>query len=58
MDRHQAISDFLAKRHYAAINPVAALIDMDGTLYVSMGHHADAWMKLVSGISLGLSPRK
>ena len=54
MDRHQAISDFLAKRHYAAINPVAALIDMDGTLYDSMGHHADAWMKMVSGLGINM----
>ena len=54
MDRHQAISDFLAKRHYAAINPVAALIDMDGTLYDSMGHHADALMKMVSGLGINM----
>ena len=26
--------------------PIAALIDRDGTLYDSMGNHADAWMKM------------
>lgn len=27
--------------------PKAALIDMDGTLYDSMGNHAEAWMRMV-----------
>lgn len=28
--------------------PVAALIDMDGTLYDSMGNHADAWLRVAT----------
>lgn len=36
------ILSFLRRRHYKQLQPLAALIDMDGTLYDSMGNHADA----------------
>lgn len=32
--------------------PAAALIDMDGTLYDSMGHHADAWYRMISELGI------
>lgn len=34
------------------MQPLAALIDMDGTLYDSMGNHADAWYRMVSEIGI------
>lgn len=43
------------KRHgYSAVHPIAALCDMDGTLYDSMPRHADAWhrMMLDQGIDI------
>ncbi len=40
------IRNFLGKHHYHAVVPKAALLDMDGTIYDSMGHHADAWTKM------------
>jgi len=48
MDQRQLIKDFLHKRHFNQVAPLAALIDMDGTLYDSMGNHADAWMKAIA----------
>ncbi|MBR4722086.1 MAG: HAD-IA family hydrolase [Muribaculaceae bacterium] len=46
MDERQQIEQFLRRRHFHQVLPIAALIDMDGTLYDSMGNHADAWMKM------------
>lgn len=43
-----AVTAFLKKHGYANVNPKAALCDMDGTLYDSMPHHADAWHKVIS----------
>lgn len=37
------ITDYRERRRYKRLQPVAALIDMDGTLYDSMGNHAEAW---------------
>lgn len=45
-DMIDIIKNFLHERHYKAVLPKAALLDMDGTIYDSMGHHADAWMKM------------
>ena len=43
-----AVKNFLSKHGYSSLNPKAALCDMDGTLYDSMPHHADAWHKVIS----------
>lgn len=40
------IKDYIARRRYKRLQPLAALVDMDGTLYDSMGHHADAWTRM------------
>lgn len=37
------LSDYMARRRYTRLQPLAALVDMDGTLYDSMGNHATAW---------------
>ena len=44
----EVITSFLKRRHYKQLQPLAALIDMDGTLYDSMGNHANAWHKLAT----------
>ena len=49
------ITDFLKKRHYKQVQPLAALIDMDGTLYDSMGNHADAWHRMISELGITCS---
>lgn len=56
MDQRQLITNFLRKRHYSQVTPIAALIDMDGTLYDSMGKHADAWMESIA--EEGLTARR
>lgn len=48
IDEQKAILNYLARRDLMSFAPVAALIDMDGTLYDSMGHHADAWHRLMT----------
>lgn len=46
MDFKDILLQFLRRRHFRGVMPKAALLDMDGTLYDSMGNHADAWMSL------------
>lgn len=46
MELKNILTSFLRRRHFCGIMPRAALLDMDGTLYDSMGNHADAWMRL------------
>jgi HAD superfamily hydrolase (TIGR01509 family) len=46
------ILSFLQRRHYKQMQPLAALIDMDGTLYDSMGNHADAWHRLATELGI------
>lgn len=46
------ILSFLKRRHYKRLQPLAALIDMDGTLYDSMGNHADAWHRLATELGI------
>lgn len=46
------IQDFLARQNYISVIPRAALIDMDGTLYDSMPHHALAWRQMLSEIGI------
>lgn len=40
------ISAYLQRTDFDKLEPKAALIDMDGTLYDSMPHHADAWKQM------------
>lgn len=49
---NEEIDSFLERHNYIALEPRAALIDMDGTLYDSMPRHADAWMKMVGEIGI------
>ncbi len=42
------VINFLRKNNYKSVNPQAALCDMDGTLYDSMPHHAQAWHQVIS----------
>ena len=37
IDEQKAILNYLARRDLMSFSPVAALIDMDGTLYDSLG---------------------
>lgn len=46
------INAFLKQRHYKAVQPLAALIDMDGTLYDSMKNHARAWQRMVTDLGI------
>ena len=46
------ILSFLQRHHYKHLQPLAALIDMDGTLYDSMGNHADAWHRLATELGI------
>jgi HAD superfamily hydrolase (TIGR01509 family) len=43
----EAVKAFLLKHGYKNVNPKAALCDMDGTLYDSMPHHAEAWHTVI-----------
>lgn len=40
------LTDYMARRRYKRLQPLAALIDMDGTLYNSMPNHAEAWYRM------------
>lgn len=40
------LKDYMERRRYKRLQPLAALIDMDGTLYDSMGNHAEAWYRM------------
>lgn len=48
MNELKAITDYMARNDLMSFAPAAALIDMDGTLYDSMPHHADAWYRLMT----------
>lgn len=40
------LKDYAERHRYKRLQPLAALVDMDGTLYDSMGNHADAWVRM------------
>lgn len=44
----EAIERYRLRTGYRVISPMAALIDMDGTLFDSMANHAAAWQRMVS----------
>lgn len=50
------IADFLKSHHYSRLTPVAALIDMDGTLYDSMPSHARAWHRMITELGIEADP--
>lgn len=52
MNELQAIQNYMTRNDLMSFAPTTALIDMDGTLYDSMGHHADAWYRLISGLGI------
>ena len=41
-----------AAQQRLAMRPKAVLFDMDGTLYDSMGNHADAWLRMVTELGI------
>lgn len=47
-----AITEYLRRNSFISIQPRAALIDMDGTLYDSMPSHARAWQKMMSELGI------
>lgn len=50
----EQILAFLHRHHMESITPVAALIDMDGTLYDSMKNHAAAWKRMTDEIGMNI----
>ncbi|MBD5235475.1 MAG: HAD-IA family hydrolase [Barnesiella sp.] len=51
----QALQRFAVRKGLASASSLrfrAALIDMDGTLYDSMGHHTLAWHKMISDLGI------
>lgn len=46
------IAAYLRRNKLLSFTPLAALVDMDGTLYNSMPKHADAWMQLCAENSI------
>lgn len=52
MTEQQAIINYMERNGLMSFAPAAALIDMDGTLYDSMGHHADAWYRMISELGI------
>ena len=53
-----AIDKFRASHGYSRTEPLAALFDMDGTLYDSMPGHAQAWMKMCREVGLKATPEE
>lgn len=49
----QILSDYKIRHRYNRLQPLAALIDMDGTLYDSMPKHAKAWQQMCAENGLG-----
>lgn len=45
---NKALSHWRERTGYAALDPRAALFDMDGTLYDSMGNHTASWYRLMT----------
>ncbi len=51
-DFKMIVERYLAKHGHERFAPKAALIDMDGTLYDSMGNHANAWHRMTTELGL------
>lgn len=52
MNFKDTVAEFKRRHHYQSLQPLAALIDMDGTLYDSMQNHADAWQQMCTEAGL------
>lgn len=52
IDNKALLKDYMQRRRYKRLQPLAALIDMDGTLYDSMDNHATAWEIMCSEAGL------
>lgn len=49
---HSIILSHLRSHHFEQMSPLAALIDMDGTLYDSMPRHTQAWHRLATELGI------
>lgn len=47
-----AVGRYLRRMGFSRVAPRAALIDMDGTLYDSMGNHAAAWHRMMTELGV------
>lgn len=54
-DNKTLLNDYMQRRRYKRLQPLAALVDMDGTLYDSMGNHAAAWEQMCREIGLDVT---
>lgn len=52
IDTDKAVADYLRRTGNTRMNPLAALCDMDGTLYDSMPRHAEAWKAMMASQGL------
>lgn len=52
----EIIGDYIARRRYKRLQPLAALVDMDGTLYDSMRNHAAAWTQMCAENNFEVNP--
>lgn len=52
------IITFLRRHHYRRVQPLAALIDMDGTLYDSMRNHSAAWYRMITELGIKATPEE
>lgn len=52
MNDKEIICRYLSRTGFGRIEPKAALLDMDGTLYESMSHHARAWKLMADEVGL------
>lgn len=55
MTLNYAVQSYLLRNNYLKLTPIAALIDMDGTLYDSMPSHARAWQTMMSEIGVDIA---
>lgn len=54
----QKAIDSYNRRNGTGLSPIAALIDMDGTLYDSMPNHAQAWHRMISELGIVCTPEE
>lgn len=54
MEHESYISEFLRRHHQKCWRPTVALLDMDGTLYDSMGNHTAAWKRMTDEIGMNI----
>lgn len=58
MTQFEAIDNYKKRTATDRFCPVAALIDMDGTLYDSMPSHAKAWHRMISELGIDCTPEE